>query len=279
MGENLTSFTPKGFRDSPRAGIACSGVEQLLLCLEEPSSYTGPPTALVMVRMSRHASASAAGSVARCFSRSIPGGCTAGSFHDQDEQLQLGILAGCELCWSLQLLLLSVSHSRAGRGTLGIPCFSFSSVLLVSPGNVCTGCDGCRLAQGDNSGRKSKGRSGEAVCVVGSVGLSWALLSKTSPLLFPTVFTALSGNPCQALPDIPWHRALAASWRQFPQQSQGQAAASKGSAIASPSVSQLAQGCRAMALQESLCFFLAWQQKSPSVLAPALDSQVNLNVG
>lgn len=45
---------------------------------------------------------------------------------------------------------------------------------------------------------KSEERHREATSVVGSVGLSWVLLLKTSPLLFPTVFEALPGHPCQS---------------------------------------------------------------------------------
>lgn len=56
-------------------------------------------------------------------------------------------------------------------------------------------------------GGRAQGGAGKPVPVVGSVGLSWVVLLKTSPLLFPTVFTALPEHPCQgqALPGIPWH--------------------------------------------------------------------------
>lgn len=107
MGENLTSLTEKSFRDPLRAGIACCGVEQLLLCLGEPSTTLDCPCdgqdvipALSQCSMQ---------GVARCFSMAIPGRHTAGSTHDQEEQPQL---AGCELGWTLQVLLLSVSHGR-----------------------------------------------------------------------------------------------------------------------------------------------------------------------
>lgn len=56
-------------------------------------------------------------------------------------------------------------------------------------------------------GGRAKGGAGKRVSVVESAGLSWVLLLKTSPLLFPTAFMTLPGHPCQgqALPGIPWH--------------------------------------------------------------------------
>lgn len=169
--------------------------------------------------------------------RLFHGRFTAGSFHARDEEPQLGILVGCEEGWMLQLLLLSLTQQGRDRhfGHLPLPAL----ILNPSghPGNVCPGCDGCRLAQGDNSGRRVKGGTGRQVPVVGSAGMSWVLLLKTSPLLFPTVFMALPGHPCQgrALPGIPWHRALASSWRVSPAvPAWGQAAASEGSGAAGP---------------------------------------------
>lgn len=147
-------------------------------------------------------------SMARCFSITIPGRYTAGSFHDQDVQPQLGVLAGSELCWTLQPLLLSISQAGQGEALWASPAPSFSavqsfwSVLEVFAQTV---MDAGWLRETSLGGR-AKGRTGKQASVVGSVGLSWALLFKTSPLIFPTVFTALPGH-CQgqALPGIPWH--------------------------------------------------------------------------
>lgn len=100
-------------------------------------------------------------------------------------------------------------QGRAGRGTLGISCFQFqySSVLLVSPGNVCSGCDGCSLAEGDTSGRRSEGRRREAsVCRVSRAELGSAAQNQSPPLshcVYGSPRASLSGSSSSRHPLAP----------------------------------------------------------------------------